>query len=110
MLILRGPRADSPDALTCLGSDLILFLFPAWHRCHWTGAGIWWFAAALASVGRQSVVSPSKVASHKVADDFASGVSSQLLQGHHPLLLMATGGPSLSGVAHGFMQTVPEAE
>lgn len=53
---------------------------------------------------------PSTVPSRKVADDFSSPVSSQLRQGHHPLLLMATGGPSPSGVAHGFMQTVPQAE
>lgn len=56
------------------------------------------------------MVSPSTVASRKVADDFSSRVSPQLLQGHHPLLLMATGGPSLSGVARDFMQTLPEAE
>lgn len=55
------------------------------------------------------MVPPSKVASRKVADDFSSRLSSQLLQGHCPLLLMATGGPSLSGEAHDFMQTLPEA-
>lgn len=79
----EGPRADSPDALTCLGSGFVVSLFPAWHCCHWIRAGTWWFAAARASVGRQSVVSPPKVASCKVAGDFPCRVSSQLLQGHH---------------------------
>lgn len=56
--------ADSPDALTCLGSGFLLFLFPAWHCCHWTRVGIWWFG------GCGSVVSPSKVVSCKEENDF----------------------------------------
>ena len=55
-----------------------------------------------------SLVSPSKAASRKVADDFSARASSQLLRGHHPPLLLAMAGPSLSGRTHAFTQTILE--
>lgn len=125
----RGPgRAVLPAALTCLGDRVYLCpLYSAQHRCnigqgsplrrgtavadpdHRRWVGVWWPCSCSCKCGEaESLVSPSKAASHKVADGFSARASSQLLQGHHPPLLLATVGPSQSGRAHAFMQTIRE--
>lgn len=120
----RGPgEAVLPPALTCLGDS---FYFCPLHSAqgsllqrgtavadpgHRRWVGIWWLCSFSCKCGEaESPVSPSKVASHKVADDFSARASSRLLGGHHPPLLLAMAGLSPFGRTHAFTQTIPETD